>query len=341
MRTKELINLSGSGYSGSTALRDLLLEFEHIHHFNPNKVKYPEYYFISDPGGLLDLYGQLDNNWSHLRSTYFLRKNRVLFNKLSAANMKFINPYGMNLKEFCVENPILIYNDFINQITLFSYQLDSRINRIDLTYFQLLFQKIIRTVKITDRVLNPDKNNFLNAIKRFHSRIFHSQNQKGYLLIEKAIPLSNIESGSLMFDSIYNLICLRHPGDTYVEMTERKTGIFKGSKHFDQNTLSNFLQWQENIIRPIYELSQNTNSINTKFLVVTFENLIQDYHRTVDRIREFFQNKLGQHRKYQTHFKPSLSKQNIEIFQNVLDAKEISVIENSEVYKMYKHFQEQ
>ena len=137
MQAKEYINLGGSGYSGSTALRDLLLEFEHIHHFNPNQVKYPEYYFISDPGGLMDLYGQLDNNWNHLRSTYILRKNYDLFKRISEAKIKFINPYGMDLKNFCEENPILIYTDFIKQITLFPYQLDSRINRRDLTLNQL------------------------------------------------------------------------------------------------------------------------------------------------------------------------------------------------------------
>ena len=250
-----IINLTGLGYSGSTAFRDLLLEFEHIRHFNPVNTKYPEYYFISDPCGLLSIQSSLDENWNYLNSVYLIRENRKLFSDIYPKRRRFFSPYGLNLDNQISVNSQKAYKEFLKEISLFEFELTSRISHQRKSIFEKLLSKILNLFpdnKI-DYLLNPDLENFEKATKNFHDKIFLKQSEKDIILIEKAIPISNLKSGIRLFHNILNIICIRNPMDVFTDIYLKKKGIFtKKDEIITDKLIDNFL---------------------------TFNNLVYNYHK--------------------------------------------------------------
>lgn len=330
MNSNLIINISGLGYSGSTAIRDALLEYSEISHFNSSTKGYPEYNFIGDPGGLLDIYAQLEENWNYLSSINTLRRNRELFNDIKPKRSR-IHPYGLHLNKYSKTKVDDIYDRFIQNISIFEFFLDSRINYLTKDRITRFIDKIQRRVLLNrpkiDFLLNPSKENFLINVKAFHEDVFHSfETQK--VLVEKAIPVYNLATGHDFFNNIKTIVVIRNPADILVEMYSRKTAIFKGNSFLSSLKIEEFLNWQKIYLFQLCEL-QNRNDL----LIISFELLINHSSEVLRKV-EYFLDIKNRPLKF-TKFIPEKSIVNINKYKDILTVEQQLQVLRSETYKLY------
>ena len=145
----KIIDVSGFGHSGKTAVSDLLREVNgvgaHDHSFEFGLIRYAD--------GILDLQSNLVDNWSPIRSDRAIKRFRELCQKLASGYSKHLNPFFLEISDKYIESLIdgrLFINGWFDP--LYDQQkLD--INREILKKFGLLeiskvFAKILRNKKV-------------------------------------------------------------------------------------------------------------------------------------------------------------------------------------------------
>lgn len=330
MENNLIINLSGLGYSGSTALRDALLEYSEISYFNPLAKGYPEYNLVSDPGGFLDIHRLLEENWNYLSSINVLRSNRALFCDITPKrSLRY--PYGLYLDKYSNGKAEDLYNKFLKEISINEFFLDSRINYLTRDGVSRIIEKVLRKLYLSspksDFLLNPSRSVFLKSVKKFHENIFFRFETKK-VLVEKAIPVYNIVEGHSFFSNIKSIVVFRNPADVLAEMFLRKTAIFKGVEKLSPEKINDFLDWQNIYFKRILELSKSDD-----VLVLPFEMLIEKPEAVLGRVERFLDLKI---RPKDFHrFSPKKSKQNINKYLAIFNTLEQEQILKSSTYKLY------
>ncbi|MDA0848497.1 MAG: hypothetical protein O2827_01915, partial [Verrucomicrobia bacterium] len=98
----KIIDVSGFGHSGKTAVSDLLREVQgveaHDHSFEFGLIRFAD--------GIIDLHSNLVGNWSPLRSDRAIKRFRELCQKLATGYSKHLNPSFLEISDKYVESLI-------------------------------------------------------------------------------------------------------------------------------------------------------------------------------------------------------------------------------------------
>lgn len=309
--------------SGSSAVTDLLSEFENIYSLTDY-----EFRFVHDPDGISDLEYNLVENFNRHNSGHAIKR----FLKLSQFNSgKFFNK---RYEPFFNNKYMEITKEYVSKLIDFKfngywfYDLYDRgwiyyyIKQLQSKILKILFNgKYTILSKEMTYAAHPTEEKFLFETKKYINNLLMVANKenKPYVMVDQIVPSSNLERYLRYFNDIFVLVVDRDPRDIFVlEKYYWKTKVIPTE---DVNIFCDwYLYAREN---------KNECQDSQKILYVQFEDLIFNYDEKISEIIRFLNLSETNHMKKFDFFNPKKSENNTQVWKKTkIDESEISIIEN-------------
>jgi hypothetical protein len=315
MRNFDFICVSGYGRSGSSAYVDLLSEFEYID--NPGK----EFRIAKDPNGLLDLELSIVDNWE------FIRHNTAINDFLEYCSMLgredgVLKMVGKDFNNILDVNFIKESEKYIDRINDFMYYGDTMLNRYHLNALQSFKQRIRSKFGLGNAVpmyfAHPCKDKFLTETRQYLRSIFenYASNKNIYkIVLDQAIPPTNIKKTLKYFNNAKLIIVDRDPRDIYSVMVNEKK--FLGADRFGDDSVDKYIAWHK-AVRKKKKQDTDEKFIKNSVLRLNFEDLFFHYSETIKIIKEFL-NIDFVHEKENIKFKRESINEHVGIWKNMPD----------------------
>lgn len=329
MKERNYIIVSGYGWSGSSALVDLLREFEGIYFANV------EYRMIVDPYGIDNLKSNLIEKWSFLNSSAAIENFLKMAKKYSKPNNLIFSPYGLSYKKHFGNAFLKNSEKYAESLSSYCYVGNSFYHRaFNMSSFHCFFSRLSDGIyrKTKGRIKIPCKKNvlyfakptpemFLEKTKEYINCTFDAFfREKNIVLLDQAVSPLNPDSLEY-FENSKMIIVDRDPRDIYADLIKNKGLI--GADLAKTHDVEKFVGWY---LSGRHNLSYLKNNKNV--LIVRFEDLVLKYESMVGKIKDFIGIDLGPHNKKGEFFNPDISKKNIGIYKNMgLTESEILLIE--------------
>jgi hypothetical protein len=350
---KKVIDISGYGHSGKTAVTDLLREVEgiNVHHSSF------EFGLLRLPDGIIDLKRNIIDNWTPSKSDISLKRFKRLTNVLKG---NYCDQIGVDLSEHT--------HDFINSIVIETLN----VNWYDNLYFSgdnkyrdkirgflkltglLQIARLVRKKSLIrdnlpkDLVYLIDDKKFISRAKEYLEQVLFCNYDYKTVVTNNAFEPFNPTESMVFFQNAYCVIVNRDPRDIYLSslgfnnlfipefeknnptfslkyLEEQKRG-FLGTDNIDS-----FI-WRQNQIRNSIKLEKD----NSRVLRINYEDIIYNYKQTVSLIFENLEIDSSKHIDRLKYFNPALSKKNVGLWKKFGDLPEIKKIEKELSNFLYK-----
>ena len=314
-----IIGVTGYGYSGASAVIDLLKEYENIQCLHSAF----EFQLLQQPDGILDLKDSLVKAQRRLNVNTDI--NRFIRN--------IRNPSTYKLRKLSQGKYKELAWDYINQLTRVSWKGYSTYDPVDEKWFfdRLCCFKFNRIVNRLVKVLNSnyswppsrrryftfiDEKGFDEITKDFLMNVLVSLgfDLKGTIILEQLYNTSDPLAGTEFFDDTISIVVDRDPRDIYTLMNF----IYKGKKGIPTSFMPNTGDVDDFIY---YYKSLHKEKVNNNNVVyINFEDLIYDY----EKVCNSFQEILGvKHIKKKDYFNPAYSINNTMVYSRFPEHNEI------------------
>tara|TARA_B100001971_G_C18166599_1_gene524567 strand:+ start:143 stop:1171 length:1029 start_codon:yes stop_codon:yes gene_type:complete len=322
------VAVSGFGWSGSSAVVDLLREFEG--YISPGF----EFSLIKEPYGIIDLENFLVDNWDVIRHDHAI-KLFLEFCKILNRPYSYVGKWGLNIGVKLNTNFLQESYNYIDKLSDFTYKGNSRIDHYSLNNFQSLFKKIqrrmgISSASIRTRIFSkPDSKKFIEETQLYINNLFlefANNNNCSNIILDQAIPTSNISRSLRYFERIKLILVDRDPRDIYIDLINQKAML--GQSYSDKEMLDKYLIWHTKIRSNIYEIN-SLKFLDGKILQVKFEDLIINYEATREMISNFLNiSAIKTKHNCKLYFDPVRSNKNIELWKSWANQDEMELIKN-------------
>lgn len=317
---KDLLFIGVSGFfsSGSSAVIDLLKEFENTYECKA------EIRIIKDPYGIAQLEQALVHHWELLNSSAAVQDFLWLCKIYNRTGGHVFSPAGLSYGKNISPDFMKITQDFVDDLTDFTYESDFYYQKIKKPYYKFVIDRIrygiefyskgrIRSANRKNKpsyFAHPTEEHFLEATKKYLVRLFENclpeDVKTGYILLDQAISTNDVDAINRYFTKGKLIIVDRDPRDMYVEDLER------WRENLDYDTAS--VDAGRRYVMRHKALRENIpNAKNV--MVVRFETLIQDYDNELKRIREFVGLTEEAHVNPHMYLKPEISAKNIGVWK--------------------------
>jgi len=319
-----VVMVSGFGGSGSTAVIDLLREFDTFKDIGS------EFRLLVDPDGILNLEDNLINNWTPFQSDIAIKRFKELINKLSNKN-KF--PYfQVDLTRKLGKEFVSLSDEYINNLISFSYKgmwigINDPVWWICRKFRQKIGIKLFNFYKPI--YISFKKEKFIDTTKNYLKELFESNiNDKKtkYIMLDEGYASLNPSRVLKYFDYPKMIIVHRDPRDTFV-------GALKNEFHFIPHEIEAFINWYE----CLQKKTRTYINENDKILRINFEDLVLKYDETIEIILKFLDVKDYKHSYKKKYFNPDISIKNIGLWKDYKNQHEIELIYNNLKKYCYKH----
>lgn len=312
----KIVTCTGYFSTGSSAVGDLLSEYDICYYPNDYELR-----FIYDPDGIADLEYHLVENHNRHNSGHAIKRYKRLVDfycgsKLAPKNEIFFHG---KWKQFSYE--------YIAALTEFSYRGAWLYDYLDrgmmFHYFNSLLRKVIKKDMLSNELTYcgyPSKEQFELITREYINKLFCEVNDINcpYLVVDQALPPSDIKRYVNFFDDIKVVVVERDPRDVFMlEKYIRKEQVIP-------TDAMDFCKWYEYTRR-----HQNKEEMNTEYsMLIHFEDLIYNYESTVAQIEAFLGIESGQHVGIKTKLIPDKSINNTQIWRRLnLTTKQIAEVE--------------
>ena len=323
----KLITTASYYGSGSSAITDLLEEYDNVGSFGSNF----ECRIAHDMYGLSDLeYYLVDNYHRHNSSTAinkFLRLTRIygLDRKVRLENYpevfgeKFRNSVyeyisSITLSQYKGGSHGDIYEKSDNEISFL--KLRNRIYRmfhkpkynvLDSSWSHEKLSPLEEARRKTDSFISFPRDSFLESTVRFTDSLFSQDDSKfSYLIVDQLVPPTNTMRYTRYFRDL-KVICIdRDPRDIYyLEKKFWKGGVVP-------TEVKQFVEWY----RATREHKKYENDDPAIVLRMNFEDLIYHYDESVKKIELFLGIENSHHVNPKSKFNPEVSIKNTRLWEN-------------------------
>jgi hypothetical protein len=284
-----------------------------------------EFRLIKDPFGLIDLQNSLVDNWEFIRHDVAIRDFLSFCRVLSKKDTLISGP-AYNYNDLLLADFYKISNEYIDKIVDLTYVGDSSVHRYRENKANLFLSKIKSKLGIYNntgmmRVAKPTNEKFVYETRLYIESIFTNFCKKqeiNTVILDQAIPVSNINNAMNLFDSIKTIVVDRDPRDTYVSLIKRKKLI--GYDLANNTSVDKYIKWHE-LLRKSYEYIDDSENI----LRVNFEDIVLNYESTVQKIN-FFLGKEYMHNKPMELFNPTKATKSVGLWKKYEDQESIEAI---------------
>ena len=312
--SQNYICVSGYGWSGSSACIDLLKEFEG---FGALK---GEFRIAKDPYGLIDLEDSLVHHWDFIRHDIAIRDFLAYCEVLSRETGLF-SRVGKNFSKNLSIDFMSESKSYIEKLTVMTYLGDTSLHRFYISAYKNFFMKMRskfgKSIAKPMYFSRPSEVEFVRETKNYINRLFQSYmdlEKINTLVLDQAIPITNIVGASKYFESVKMIIVDRDPRDIYANMVRGKGLLAPELSNKDSAT--KYIQWHKQLRR--ISVRDSGTDIDKYVLRLSFEDLVFKYDNSVEKIIKF----LGcdaQHNNKNKIFIPESSAKNIGLWKNYPD----------------------
>lgn len=320
MKDITFINVSGFFFSGSSAMVDLLKEFDAFYESNA------EIRFIKDPYGIVQLEDALIKNWELINSSAAISDFLEMCNKGCRNGKGLFSPAGFNLKKTISKDFMKITHNYINELTDYYYKQDYYHYKFKKSYIKFVIDRYRWAIEYLSKgrlrtanrniaqcyFSHPDQERFNRATQNYFYQLFeqHAKDKgRTYIILDQAVSPNNTQVIHRYFSDSKMIIIDRDPRDMYCDE------ILWGEK-FDSNYRTK--EAAMNYVKRQKALRDNI-VLDSDIIKVRFEDLILDYENTVSQVLNFLNLDKTVHSCPKKFLKPEKSARNIGIWKNYLD----------------------
>jgi hypothetical protein len=349
----KVIDVSGFGHSGKTAVSDLLREFEgvqvHDHSF--------EFGLMRLPDGILDLEYHLCGNWSPLRSDRAIKRFRKLCQILSSGYNKNLNERflekSLNYLDSLIEGKLFVdaWFDPLYEPTP-ANPVRQILKRMHLWGIAKNLAGIFSSRSNTEprkcEVFLSSPEDFRVKTKKYLEEILGG----GITEMNKVVVTNNMmepfspERSLKFFDDAYCVVVERDPRDIFASVLRYEKSFVPPFEAKNERYSMEFLK---NLKKEMlgtddiesFLVRQRIYYRNTKFresdriIRVKYEDLVLNYQETIDKLLAQIDLDQKDHLHKKSFFDPEKSRQNVGIWKKLKDHKEIKEIERELPYLLY------
>lgn len=308
-----VVGVCGLGYTGSGAVIDLLKEYSGIKVLD--EMEFP---LIYQPDGFEDLFYHINNPSRYFKSDVaierFYNKIHQFFN-IKTSQWKNINKTEVwkltddYLSSICQVEWKGMWGYDIHKkkgLELFVYRIVFKLLRMYGKYFYTFYRrKYYRTMHLS---IKPE--NFIISSKNYLYRLFdivgYPMGKEGITVYNQLFSGDRPANGFKFFDDAKAIIVDKDPRDLYVLL---KKEIHIDGSWMPTDNVEDFIVYYKRIRE--YADYSDTNNI----LVISFEDLIYEYNKTVSEIEKFLGIKQSTHSCVKEYFKPNKSINNTQLFR--------------------------
>ena len=305
---KKIIDISGYGHSGKTAISEFLQDFSNVFSF-PNNV---EFELFRTQGGLVDLYLSIYFSWNLIRSRVRLNEFKILVKRIGTISNKF-KPWtlwtssGNNYNRYFNNKFIKISEDFIEDLIEIRQKAywpydsltDSKFN----VFLTKLKSKLLNKL-ILNEVYYSDRNSFLKHTSKYIHRLINELGtlKQTHILLNNSFDPYNPAICLEMVENSCSIIVDRDPRDIFASMID-SNDIFV--PHFEKYKSNREIKIRmigfddiDLFIKRYRILKDNVvDSSNKNILRISYEEFILNHDVTAQKImnhiglRNFNKNK--------------------------------------------------
>lgn len=319
MMNKKYILVLGYGWSGSSAVVDLLKEY------SGNIEADVEFRVIKDPYGITDLYNALVTKGDPLNYDIAIKDFLWYVKKLNRMPKKFSN--GLGYKKFFGDDFMDSTFEYINNLT--DYQYDSHWWMFDFkkSTYTLLKEKIYKKLKIKDSVSQMyfstiDENLFIQLTRKYLEQLFNKFFEAGInnVILDQGISVLNCVQEMRYFNDAKVVIIDRDPRDIYTDLCVGNYLI--GKELSKSHDVMKYVKWHK-AYRKNYEQLINSPDI----LLMNFEDVILNYEVSLEKLEIFLGLDSESHVDKFKYLKPGNSKKNIGIWKDYISDDEKKIFD--------------
>lgn len=311
--SRKIITCTGYGGTGSSAITDLLKEFD-----NGLSMGDAEFWLLQDYNGISDLeHFLIDGNHRSMVSiaikkfNSYIKENKKFYIKFFGQEFQAITDeyifslVDANFKKALsmheVENKILKYAIF-NLSPKLQYVFKKLLGK-NTFEFSPFIPMVYKTYSI------PDRQRFYVNTKRYMKLLFDRidlDRKYDFLAFDQLVPATNIPRYFNYVDNMKVVVVDRDPRDLYLL---NETQWNRGAFICDTSNLDEFIVWYKTM-----RLHRKMEDCHSDVLYIMLEDLIYDYDNSLDKIYKFLDLSKKNHINKQTCFKPSVSINNTRLW---------------------------
>jgi len=315
------VSVNGYGWTGSSAYVSVLKEFRQCGGLNK------EFRLLKDPFGLIDLQDDLVNNWEFIRHDVAIR-DFLWFCKILSRKSSLMSGPAFNYNNLLSTDFYKISSEYIEKITDLNYVGDSSVHRYRSSVKSLFLDKLKNKFGFYNntglmRIAKPTNDKFIYETRLYIENIFDDfckEKEIDTVILDQAIPVTNISNAMKLFNSIKVIVVDRDPRDIYTNLIKRKKLI--GYELSNDDSVYKYIKWHEllrNTHKDIYD--------ERNILRVNFEDIVLDYKSTLQKINIFL-GKEYTHDKSMKLFDPLRATKSIGLWKKHKDQDSIKIIQD-------------
>lgn len=333
---KKIIDVSGFGHSGKSAVSEFLSDHEDFFSFPVNV----EFELFRVSGGILDLYYSIYHNWNLIRTRKTLQNFQKLITRIGTIQQKNNLPSiwtssGHSYNQYFNNRFIELSELYLKKLIVLEQETFWPYEKLYLPQFKLFFEKF-RGKFFNDvlmrKVFYTDRNIFLQETSNYIHSLFNEIEDKcsSNIILNNAFEPFNPSACLEMVQNSYSIIVDRDPRDIYASLLGVGSGYvpdFEKDKIFDElkKKIVGFRSIDEFILR-YKTIKKNVELVdNPRILKLKYEEFIFSHNESKERIYQFL-NIRKPNKKTQLKFDPEISKKNIGLWKEYCDLPEIKKI---------------
>jgi len=300
---ERFVSVSGYGWSGSSAVVDLLREFEGFVDLGL------EFRLLKDPYGICDLHSAIAQNKNVLNQHIAVKNFQTFCRVLDRPNSKFFRA-GYDYSSVLGIDFLAETQEFIQKLSSFSYQNNSMV----CNYYDSRFRSLLKKLKAKffnkfDLIHHFDlsESEFADCVSNYMLLILRELGrERQCIILDQAIDPNQSRLCQQYFDDLKTIVVDRDPRNIYVDLVNNRSLI--GAELAIKDDVDRFVAW--------HQKSRNNSIANdSSILVLRFDDLVNDYHLTVDKIISFLgiENTKWSLKRF---FDPDKSRKNVHQWKN-------------------------
>lgn len=320
MGDKNYILVSGYGWTGSSALVDMLKEYDGAIEADV------EFRLIKDPKGIADLYNTIVNKWDALNVDIAIRDFNWFVHHLNAPKKRLSLYAGLGYQDYFGDNFLLASNEFIKSIMEFHY-----------SSFWWYLDFISTPRKVFERkllkLLNHEKESkmyfssisseeFISYAQRYIESLFSpiAGKNTNHIIMDQAVSAQNCLQEKKFVPNSKVIIVDRDPRDIYADLM--KDGNLIGKELGKSHDTYKYIKWHRALRKTLPEIRESQD-----VLIINFEDLVLKYDETECQIESFLGLEHSKHSRRKQIFNPNVSSKNIGMWNSKLTTDEIMMLQ--------------
>jgi hypothetical protein len=335
---KKIIDVSGYGHSGKSAISEYLKDFEDVFAF-PTQV---EFELFRVPGGLLDLYSSIYLNWNLIRSRARINEFKQLVSRIGIVQSKsnissYWNASGHGYNKLFNDKFIDISNEFIDKLIVCKQNSFWPYDSLRSSGLKLLADKIYN--KLSSRlelkeIYYTDRNEFKKLCSEYIHDLFNEADlcNKSHVVLNNAFEPYNPSRCLDMVENSFSIIVDRDPRDIFASLISSQS-IFVPSfeKYKNSEDLKKRMVGFDDVNQFIarFKILKNnvTEDNHPNVLRIRYEDFILCHTETTSKIHNFI-GLSNLTLKQNVEFNVEESKRNVGIWRRYKDLPEVIQIQN-------------